>query len=52
MDKKKIAGFIIIISGASVVLWFIASLFTPTNNLLSPIPEEKGVKVLYITPSK
>ena len=52
MSKKRIMGLIIILSITSFVLWFLASILTPTTTFLSPIPEEKGVKVIYITPSK
>lgn len=48
----KFAGFLLIIVGISLLLYLIYRYFFATDTLLSPLPEEKGVKVIFVTPTK
>ncbi|HLL61128.1 MAG TPA: hypothetical protein VK338_05395 [Candidatus Nitrosocosmicus sp.] len=45
-------GFILIAAGLALLVYFVLLLFQNDQTFHSPIPEEKGVKVIYITPSK
>lgn len=45
-------GFVMIVIGISLLI-FVGYLFwNDQNRILSPVPEETGVKVIFITPTK
>jgi hypothetical protein len=45
-------GYILIAIGLALLVFVLYSFFQNRNRLHSPIPEEKGVKVIFITPTK
>lgn len=47
---KKI-GFVLITVGIALLIFIIYNIITESNKLKSPIPENNGVKVIFITPS-
>ncbi|KKP87146.1 MAG: hypothetical protein UR89_C0006G0022 [Candidatus Roizmanbacteria bacterium GW2011_GWA2_35_8] len=48
---KKI-GFILIIIGVALLMFVLFNFVKESNKIASPIPEDTGVKVIFITPSK
>jgi len=48
---KKI-GLVLIIIGLSLLLFLFYSFIKEKNKIISPLPEEKGVKVIFINPTK
>ncbi|KKP66706.1 MAG: hypothetical protein UR68_C0005G0015 [Candidatus Roizmanbacteria bacterium GW2011_GWA2_35_19] len=48
---KKI-GFILIVIGVALLTFVLFNFVKENNKIASPIPEETGVKVIFITPSK
>lgn len=48
---KKL-GLILIAVGLALLTFVIISFFENQNQFHSPIPDEKGVKVIFITPTK
>lgn len=48
----KIVGTILIIIGLLLFLFIGYTFLKERNHLVSPIPEEKGVKVIFVTPTK
>ncbi|MGB9707263.1 MAG: hypothetical protein ACPL1D_00720 [Microgenomates group bacterium] len=48
---KKI-GLILIIIGCLLFLIMIYNFIKEKNKMISPVPEEKGVRVIFITPEK
>jgi hypothetical protein len=49
---KKTLGLILIAFGLALIIFVIYNFFQEKNKILSPIPEEKGIKVIYISPTK
>ena len=49
---KKTLGLILIAFGLALIVFVIYNFFQEKNKILSPIPEEKGIKVIYISPAK
>ncbi len=49
---KKTVGLILISVGLAFLIFVIYSFYQESNKVVSPIPERKGVKVIYVTPSK
>jgi hypothetical protein len=49
---KKTLGLILIAFGLALIVFVIYNFFQEKNKILSPIPEEKGIKVIYISPTK
>lgn len=47
---KKI-GFILIAIGLALITFIVFSLFEEENRFHSPIPQDKGVKVIFLTPT-
>jgi hypothetical protein len=47
----KIVGFILISFGVVLLIFFLYNFIQEKNRIISPIPDEKGVKVLFISPS-
>lgn len=48
---KKI-GFVLIAIGFALFFFVIYNLFLGRNQTLSPVPENKGVRVLFVSPTK
>lgn len=48
---KKI-GYLFIAFGLAFLVFAFYSFFQNKNRFHSPVPEEKGVKVIFITPNK
>lgn len=48
----KQLGYILIAFGLALLVFVLYSFFEEKNQLHSPVPEEKGVKVIFITPTK
>lgn len=48
----KALGFILISLGIALLLFVAYNFFIERNKVVSPIPEQKGVKVIFITPTK
>jgi len=49
---KKTFGLILIAFGLALVIFMIHQLLQDKNKIISPIPKEKGIKVIYISPTK
>jgi hypothetical protein len=49
---KKTIGLILIAFGLALIFFVIYNFLQEKNKILSPIPEEKGIKVIYISPTK
>lgn len=47
----KIIGFILISMGIALMLFVGYSFFKQRGRTLSPIPEDRGVKVIFVTPT-
>ena len=47
----KVIGAIFIVVGLALLFFIIYSFFKEKNKFVSPIPEEKGIKVIFVTPS-
>lgn len=48
----KTVGIVLIAVGIALLLFVLFNAFRETNKTMSPIPDEKGVKVIFVTPSK
>ncbi len=48
---KKI-GYLLIIVGLAILGFVLYTFFSRRNGLISPIPEDKGVKVIFVTPGQ
>jgi hypothetical protein len=48
----KLIGFIFIAAGTAVLVFFVYNYFKNRDTVLSPIPEDKGVKVIFVTPAR
>lgn len=48
----KIVGGILITIGLALMLIVIYNFLSQRNKVISPVPEDQGVKVIFITPSK
>jgi len=48
----KNVGLFLITIGAALLIFVIYNFIKENNRILSPIPEDKGVKVIFITPAK
>lgn len=48
----KIVGFILIAIGVALLLFVLISAILEGNQLKSPVPEDKGVKILFISPTQ
>lgn len=45
-------GIILIAIGFALFIFVIFNFLKEKNKMASPIPEDKGVKVIFVTPSK
>lgn len=48
----KIIGSILIAIGIALLLFVAFNFVKERNRTVSPVPEEKGVKVIFVTPTK
>lgn len=48
----KVIGFILITLGITLLLFVMINYVKEKNKLVSPVPEERGVKVIFVTPTK
>ncbi len=48
----KYLGFVLIAIGTALLLFVGYNFLKERNKMASPIPEEKGVKVIFVTPTK
>lgn len=48
----KTLGFIFIAIGLALLIFVVYSAIQKNNRMLSPVPDQEGVKVIYITPSE
>ncbi|VVA43298.1 conserved hypothetical protein [Candidatus Roizmanbacteria bacterium] len=48
----KRLGIVLIAVGISLLIFVLYNFVKEKNKMASPIPEDKGVKVIFITPSK
>lgn len=48
----KYLGYILIIIGIALLLFVGYNFFKEKDKIISPIPQEKGVKVIFVTPTK
>lgn len=48
----KIIGAVLIGVGLALFLFVLYAFLKEKNRLISPLPENKGVKVIFITPTK
>lgn len=44
-------GFVLVAAGLALLVYFVIIFVQNKQSFHSPIPEEKGVKVIYLTPS-
>jgi hypothetical protein len=49
---KKTFGLILITFGFTLIVFFFYYFWQQENKIVSPLPEEKGIKVIYISPTK
>ena len=45
-------GIILIAVGIALLIFISYNFLAEKNKIVSPIPEDKGVKVIFVTPSK
>lgn len=48
----KRLGFVLIAVGIALLMFVLYNFIKEKNKIASPIPEDKGVKVIFVTPSK
>lgn len=48
----KNIGLFLIAVGAALFIFIAYNMIKENNRVLSPIPEDKGVKVIFVTPNK
>jgi len=48
----KNIGLFLITIGAILLIFVVYNFIKENNRILSPIPEDKGVKVIFVTPTK
>jgi hypothetical protein len=49
---KKIIGMTVIVAVLILLIFFVRNLLKGTDSLISPLPDDQGIKVIYITPTK
>jgi len=47
----KIVGMVLLAVGIALFLYFLYGFLTNGNRTVSPIPDDKGVKVIFVTPT-
>lgn len=48
----KNIGIFLIVFGIAILIFIGYNFLKDRNRIISPVPEERGVKVIFITPSK
>lgn len=48
----KTVGLILIAFGLAMLVFVAVSLIKERNKIVSPLPEDKGIKVIFISPTK
>jgi hypothetical protein len=48
----KTVGLILISVGVALILFIAYTLLRNTNKTISPLPEDTGIKVIFVTPTK
>lgn len=48
----KSIGLVLIAIGLALLLFVAYNFIKESNRVVSPIPEDKGVKVIFVTPTK
>lgn len=48
----KRVGMILIAAGLALLVFVVFNFVKEKNKMASPIPEEQGVKVIFVTPTK
>lgn len=48
----KAIGVVLVGMGLALLLFTVLGFFSDTNKFVSPVPETKGVKVIFVNPSK
>ncbi len=48
----KRVGLILIAVGLALLVFVLINFFKEKNKIASPIPEDQGVKVIFVTPAK
>ncbi len=48
----KAIGMVLIAVGLALLLFVLFNFINEKNRIVSPIPEDKGVKVIFVTPTK
>lgn len=48
----KAAGIILIGMGLALLIFTLLSFVQDSNKIISPVPESRGVKVIFTSPSK
>lgn len=48
----KFVGFFLITVGGALLLFVFYNFLKEQDKMISPVPQEKGVKVIFVTPSK
>lgn len=48
----KIVGYALIAIGLSLMIFFLYNFVQEKDRLVSPLPDEKGVRVIFVTPTK
>jgi len=49
---KKTFGLILTTIGLALIIFVIYNFFQEKNKIISPIPKNKGIKVIYVSPTK
>lgn len=47
----RIVGIVLISIGLALLVFVLFNFLKDRNQIVSPIPEEKGVKVIFVTPA-
>lgn len=48
----KLFGIILLSIGVALFIFILYSFLKENNRLISPIPQDNGVKVIFVTPTK
>lgn len=48
----KTVGIVFIIIGITLLLFVVYTFFSQGDTIHSPLPEDRGVKVIFVTPTK
>lgn len=45
-------GLVLVLAGVSLIIFAFFSFFKNKSHLISPVPDERGINVIYTSPSK